>query len=66
MLTLPEGTKVFVVYCDASRVLLGCLLMQHEKLIAYASRQLNMHERTYPNHDFELEAMLFALKIWRH
>ena len=42
MLTLLEGTKGFVIYCDASRVRLGCLLMQHGKFIAYASRQLKV------------------------
>ena len=66
MLTLSEGTKDFVVYCDASRIGLGCVLMQHGKVIAYASRQLKVHERNYPTHDLELEAVMFALKIWRH
>ena len=53
VLTLPEGTKDFVVYCDASRIGLGCVLMQHGKVIAYASRQLKVHERNYPTHDLE-------------
>ena len=66
VLTLSEGTKDFVVYCDASRIGLGCVLMQHGKVIAYASRQLKVHERNYPNHELELEAVVFALKIWRH
>ncbi|KAH0784229.1 hypothetical protein KY290_003827 [Solanum tuberosum] len=66
VLTLPEGTKGFVVYCDASRVGLGCVLMQHGKVIAYASRQLKVHEKNYPTHDLELAAVVFALKIWRH
>ena len=51
VLTLSEGTKGFVVYCDASRVGLGCVLMKHGKVIAYASRQLKVHERNYPTHD---------------
>ncbi|KAH0738661.1 hypothetical protein KY290_037366 [Solanum tuberosum] len=66
VLTLPEGTQGFVVYCDASRVGLGCVLMQNGKVIAYASRQLKVHERNYPTHDLELAAVVFALKIWRH
>ncbi|WMV45601.1 hypothetical protein MTR67_038986, partial [Solanum verrucosum] len=56
----------FVVYCDASRVGLGCLLMQNGKVIAYASRQLKVHEKNYPTHDLELAAVVFALKIWHH
>ncbi|WMV29678.1 hypothetical protein MTR67_023063 [Solanum verrucosum] len=66
VLTSPEGTDGFVVYCDASRVGLGCVLMQHGKLIAYSSRQINVHKNNYPTHDLELAAMVFALKIWRH
>ncbi|XP_060182450.1 uncharacterized protein LOC132612133 [Lycium barbarum] len=66
VLTLPEGTEGFVVYCDASGVGLGCVLMQHGKVVAYASRQLKVHERNYPTHDLELAAVVFALKIWRH
>ena len=63
MSTLPEGTQGFVVYCDASRVGLGCVLMQNGKVIAYASRQLKVHEKNYPTHDLELAAVVFALKI---
>ncbi|KAH0709204.1 hypothetical protein KY284_010631 [Solanum tuberosum] len=66
VLTLPKGTKGFVVYCDASRVGLDCVLMQHGKVIAYASRQLKVHEKNYPTHHLELAAVVFALKIWRH
>ena len=51
VLTLPKGTKGFVVYCDAFQVGLGCVLMQHGKVIAYASRQHKVHERNYPTHD---------------
>ena len=40
--------------------------MQDDKVIAYASRQLKVHEKNYPTHDFELAAVVFALKIWRH
>ncbi|KAH0778029.1 hypothetical protein KY290_009440 [Solanum tuberosum] len=62
VLTLPEGTQGFVVYCDASRVGLGCVLMQNGKVIAYASRQLKVHEKNYPTHDLELAAVVFALR----
>ncbi|WMV59036.1 hypothetical protein MTR67_052421 [Solanum verrucosum] len=63
---ITEGTQGFVVYCDASRVGLGCVLMQNGKVITYASRQDKIHERNYPTHDLELAAIVFALKIWRH
>ncbi|KAI3729830.1 hypothetical protein L6452_18501 [Arctium lappa] len=66
ILALPKGTDNFVVYCDASRQGLGCVLMQKDKVIAYASRQLKVHERNYTTHDLELGAVIFALKIWRH
>ncbi|KAJ9541839.1 hypothetical protein OSB04_028345 [Centaurea solstitialis] len=66
ILALPEGTDNFVVYCDASHQGLGCVLMQDEKVIAYASRQLKVHEKNYTTHDLELGAVVFALKIWRH
>ena len=66
MLTLSEGTKGFIVYCDASQVGLGCVLMQHRKVIAYDSRQLKVHEINYPTHDLELATVVFAFKIWRH
>ncbi|KAK9075289.1 hypothetical protein SSX86_003612 [Deinandra increscens subsp. villosa] len=66
ILSLPEGTDGFVVYCDASHQGLGCVLMQHTKVIAYASRQLKVHEKNYTTHDLELGAVVFALKIWRH
>ena len=66
VLTLSEGTKGFVMYCDASRVGLGCVIMQHGKVIAYASRKLKVHMRNYQAYDLELVAMVFALKIWSH
>ncbi|WMV49715.1 hypothetical protein MTR67_043100 [Solanum verrucosum] len=65
VLTLLEGTGGFVVYCYASRIFLGCVLMQNEKVIAYASRQLKVHGKNYPTYDLELAAVVFALKIWR-
>ncbi|KAK9049844.1 hypothetical protein SSX86_031187 [Deinandra increscens subsp. villosa] len=66
VLTLPEGNEDMVVYSDASQIGLGCVLMQRGKVIAYASRQLKVHEQNYPTHDLELAAVVFALKIWRH
>ncbi|KAD7477647.1 hypothetical protein E3N88_00783 [Mikania micrantha] len=66
ILALPEGTENFIVFCDASRQGLGCVLMQNNKVIAYASRQLKVHEKNYTTHDLELGAVVFALKIWRH
>ena len=61
VLTLSEGTKGFIVYCDASQVGLGCVLMQHGKVIAYVSRQLKVYERNRPTHDLELLVVVFAL-----
>ena len=66
VLTLPEGNEGFEVYSDASRQGLGCVLMQHKRVVAYASRQLKKHELNYPTHDLELAAVIFALKTWRH
>ncbi|GKE34358.1 reverse transcriptase domain-containing protein [Tanacetum coccineum] len=65
-MALPEGSEDFVVYCDASHKGLGAVLMQREKVIAYASRQLKVHEKNYTTHDLELGSVVFALKIWRH
>ncbi|GKA20793.1 putative reverse transcriptase domain-containing protein [Tanacetum coccineum] len=64
--TLPDGPEDFVVYCDASGLGLGCVLMQRGKVIAYASRQLKINEKNFTTHDLELGAVVFALKIWRH
>jgi hypothetical protein len=66
MLAQPDNTKPFEVYCDASGTGLGCVLMQDNKVIAYASRALRPHEQNYPTHDLELAAVVHALKIWRH
>ncbi|GKE82589.1 putative reverse transcriptase domain-containing protein, partial [Tanacetum coccineum] len=60
------GNDDFVVYCDASHQGLGAVLMQREKVIAYASRQLKPNEENYTTHDLEFGAVVFALKIWRH
>ncbi|GJW43074.1 putative reverse transcriptase domain-containing protein [Tanacetum coccineum] len=66
ILALPKGAKNFIVYCDASHKGLCVVLMQNEKVIAYASHQLKIHEKNYTTHDLELGAVVFALKIWRH
>nr|GEW32524.1 retrotransposon protein, putative, Ty3-gypsy subclass [Tanacetum cinerariifolium] len=66
ILALPEGSENFVVYCDASQKGLGVVLMQKEKVIAYTSRQLKVHEKDYTTHNLELGTIVFALKMWRH
>ncbi|GKB56587.1 putative reverse transcriptase domain-containing protein, partial [Tanacetum coccineum] len=66
ILALPEGSEDFIAYCDASKKGLGAVLMQREKVISYASRQLKIHEKNYTTHDLELRVVVFALKIWRH
>ena len=66
VLTLLEGSDGYVIYCDASRVGLSCVLMQRDKVIVYASRQLEVNEKNYPTHDLELAVVVFALKIWIH
>jgi len=66
ILILPKSGEPFVVYCDASKLGLGGVLMLDNKVVAYASRQLRIHERNYPTHDLELAVLVFVLKIWRH
>jgi hypothetical protein len=66
VLTQPNMSKLFEVFCDASGTGLGCVLMQENRVIAYASRALRPHEKNYPTHDLELAAVVHALKIWRH
>nr|GEX15786.1 reverse transcriptase domain-containing protein [Tanacetum cinerariifolium] len=66
ILALPEESEDFVAYCDASIKGLGAVLMQRDKVISYASRQLKIHEKNYTTHDLELGAVVFALKFWRH
>nr|GEV39014.1 putative reverse transcriptase domain-containing protein [Tanacetum cinerariifolium] len=66
ILALPEGSEDFIVYCDASNKGLGAVLMQREKVISDASRQLKIYEKNYTTHDLELRVVVFALKIWRH
>nr|GFA27655.1 putative reverse transcriptase domain-containing protein [Tanacetum cinerariifolium] len=66
ILALIEGSEDFVVYCDASLKGYGAVLMQREKVIAYASRQLRTREENYMTHDLELGTVFFALRLWRH
>ncbi|KAI5333475.1 hypothetical protein L3X38_023606 [Prunus dulcis] len=66
VLALPDVSGNFVIYSDAFQQGLGCVLMQHGRVIAYASGQLKKHELNYPVHDLELAAVVFALKIWQH
>ena len=66
ILTQPTSGKEYTLYSDASGIGLGCVLMQNDKVVTYASRQLKSHEQNYPTHDLELAAVVFALKIWRH
>jgi hypothetical protein len=66
VLVLPNISKNFDIYCDASRQGLGCVLMQEGRVVAYASRQLRKHDEHYPTHNLELAAVVHALKVWRH
>lgn len=66
ILTLPYDNKGFVVYSDVIDKGLGCILMQHGKVITYSLRQLKKHEFKYLTHDLELVVMVFVLKMWRH
>ncbi|GKG07789.1 putative reverse transcriptase domain-containing protein, partial [Tanacetum coccineum] len=66
ILSLLEGSEDFVVYCYESLRGFGAVLMQREKVIAYASRELRKNEENYTTHDLELGAVVFALRLWRH
>ncbi|GJX32952.1 putative reverse transcriptase domain-containing protein [Tanacetum coccineum] len=66
ILSSPDGLEDFVAYCDVSNQGFGCVLMQRGKVIAYASRQLKIHEKNYTIHDLDLGAVVFALKILQH
>lgn len=63
MLLIPNTSKSFEVFCDASYNGVGCVLIQDKKVVAYASRQLKIHAKNYPTHDMELALVVFALKI---
>ena len=64
VLTQPTLGIEYAMYSDVSKIGLGCVLMQDGKVVAYVFRQLKPHEQNYPTHDLELEAIVFALKIW--
>ncbi|XP_070029719.1 uncharacterized mitochondrial protein AtMg00860-like [Nicotiana sylvestris] len=66
VLVLHSSSGMYTVYCDASRVGLGCVLMQKGQVIAYTSCPLDIYENNYPLHDLELAAIVHALMIWRH
>ena len=66
IMIVSERGHTYIVYCDASKDGLGCVLMQSRRVIAYRSQQLKNHKRNYPTHDMELAAILFAWKIWHH
>ena len=66
VLTLSLGIEGFVVYTNASKQGLDVVLMQDERVVAYASHQLKRHEENYPTHDLELATIVFALKIEKH
>lgn len=66
VLILSRSGEGYVVYYDAFRVGLGCVLMQDGKVISYASRQLKIHTKNYPTHELELDDVVFALELWRH
>jgi hypothetical protein len=63
---IPDPSKPYEVFCDASKKELGGVLMQSGQVVAYASRQLKPHEQNYLTHDLELAAVVFTLKVWRH
>lgn len=66
ILVLWEGIDDFAVFNYATGVGLGCFVTRRDKVVAYASRQLKIHEQNYPTHDLELVVVVFSLKIWRH
>lgn len=65
-MVLPSETGGFLVYCDASRVGVECVLIQNGQVIAYASRLLKKHKQNYLAHDLELDEVVFALKLWQY
>ena len=66
ILIVPKRGHKYTVYCDASKDRLGCVLMQSRRVVDYGSRKLKNHEQSYPTHDKELAAIVFALKVWHH
>ena len=66
ILIVLERGQGYIVYYDALKARIGCVLMQSSRVVAYGSRQLKNHKKNYPTHDMELAAVVFALKIWHH
>ena len=66
VLIVPEQGQRYIMYCDASKEGMGCVLMQSGRVMDYGSRQLKNHEQNYPTHDMELAAIVFTLNIWLH
>jgi hypothetical protein len=66
ILVMPDMERSFSIHCDASDQGLRCVLMQHDHVVVYASRQLRKHEAHYPTYDLELVVVVHTLKIWRH
>lgn len=66
ILTFPQGVEGFIIYINVFNQGYGAILMQHGKVIVYASRYLKVQKRNYPTHDLGLWAIVFALKVWRH
>ena len=66
ILIIPKRGQGYTMYCDPSKDGLGCVLMQSERVVVCSSQKLNNHEQSYPTHDMELEAIIFALKAWPH
>ena len=66
VLTISDQSGGFVIYSDASRQGLDCVLMQHDRIVAYTSRHLKSDVQNYPTHDLELATVILALKIWRY
>lgn len=66
VLIVPFSSSGYVIYTDASKKRMGCVLIYHSKVIAYVSRQLNSYEQNYPTYDFESVAVVFSLKNWKH
>ena len=66
VLVILDGMGEYTMYCDASHQEMGCVFMQHSRVIVYASRKLKSHKQNYPTYDLELAIVIFALEIWRH
>ena len=66
VIIVPEQGQRYIMYCDASKEGMECVLIQSGRVVDYGFRQLKNHEQNYPTHDMELVAIVFTLKIWCH